>query len=227
MLSCYITPEEFYRFHDLKRFVRDAARVTEALVVSTANVVADLRNKDIRVERMYIPRMFDGAVGTRLTKSISYTSGPITGGNELRMVIDLPVDGGGTFVLHGSYDKDVWSTIPLDPDASIVVADSGRYSGRYNERHRYYRYTFTPNIETTYSAFLVDTSADRLIRYSTIMTLLFPLLGQDGAPDSLYAEARQMYQNELQVFRYDYDTDESLSVEDTEQDTSRRVRLYR
>jgi hypothetical protein len=225
MLSNFIGKDEFLRFHDVTRFVK-TGKAEIALSVATSNVIGDLRNKDILVERMYIPKTFGTDKNENVTKTTSFTSDIVTGGNELRFVVDV-VEGNATFILQGSYDQTIWVDVPLEPEAVITVNEKGRYSALYNEKHLYYRYKVEPLSDTTYSAFLVETSADRLIRYAAITSLLLPLLGNDGAVDAVYQEAKMNYGNELKQFRYDYDEDGSLSIDSNEQSMNRTVMLFR
>ena len=232
MLYNYVTLQEFKDFRDLSRYFKDDDKIIIGLNTALEDLSDDMRAKGYDPMLCMIPLMFDSLdMFETITKAATFTSESLDAGNETRLVVNVSTETASAvvFTLEGSMDETIW--IPIKDLAQVNVSIStqanGIYSVKFASRYKHYRYTVTTSESVTYSAYLVDTSFDNLIKWKAIYILMFPWIDADSTAREIYNEAVQSYSTLFNSDVFDYDKSEDGSITASEQDYKKIVTLYR
>ena len=163
---------------------------------------------------------------TSITKTAAFT-GTITGDEDyiqrLRLVVNVTAKtgtGSVTFCLEGTDDGGTtWETV----NPAILVTTLGNTTVVFTRVYKQYRLsiiTFTTITSIIYSAYLIETTFERLHLYKT-MELIYRL--QNRLSNDVYSDKEKryadMYLDRLNStqFAYDEDDDEEISEDEAEE----------
>ena len=147
---------------------------------------------------------------------------------RLRIVINASaVSGSGTvsFLFEGSDDEETYTTV-----TTISVTTTGNTTSVFTSPYKYYRLSIssiTGITSITYSAYLIETSFERLHKYKSLEMIYRSLIALDGDVwEGKKEQYENLYKDTIQKAKFYYDADDDGEIDDDEKDKdSRRVLL--
>ena len=229
MFTCYLTDQEFYAQHPIQQWILPE-NCTRALQSAALIVSDDLRRRGIDSGKLMAPTMLVGTtLYERVTKS-SFTGDAVACSAASRLVIELDTaDTYPSFGLQGSKDKATWRAIGSAIDANpltVECAGADVFSARFYVQYPYYKLTLASDVDVTFTAYLVDDSASRLIQLKAVEEAMFLVLDQGTRTQQLYDASRMEYSELIQSIKAAYDQDND-GTPDTEISLQRNVLLHR
>ena len=230
MLTCYVTPDELFRFVPLnKRFDLGDDAVSDAIDAALFHVTEELRRQRIDPARVQIPLMLTGAdVYARTTFTADTTGSATDAGNESRLVVDA-ASGTGTVYLDGAMSES-GTFLPVlsrgGEPVSVTIHQSGIHSAIVLARYPVYRYRITTS-DVIASIYMVDSGADAAIRARAIAILLFPYIDKDSTVREMYNTSMVEYAEAIRQLVIDVDTDEDDAITSDERSYIKEAKAWR
>ena len=225
MIESRITSEDIYKWQsqliDLIPETQDdwSEQIDEAF----KEVVSDIRDMGWNIRKLC--KRY--SLQTSVTKTDAY-NGVITSTEDnlqrLRIVIDVTAfDSSAEFLLQGTDDDGtIWETAI----ESIQITEVGEKTVLFTRAYKKYRLILASVVSTiTYSAFLIETTFERLHVYKSLEIIYRAL---NNVQNDVYKEKQQeymqMYNDRINIIQFAYDEDDDETVSDLEiEDDSQQV----
>lgn len=148
---------------------------------------------------------------------------------RLRIVINVTAKtgtGSVSFLLEGSDDEETFSTV-----ITISITSTGNTSTVFTTPYKYYRLSITGFVgitSITYSAFLIETSFERLHKYKSLEMIYRSLIALDGDVwESKKEQYENLYKDVLQKAKFYYDANDSGDIDKDEREKQNQRILLR
>lgn len=213
MFRCYVTSDELLESYPRLRDWIKREHIQTVINSSALSVVDDLRRKQIDASKIYIP--------------LSISTDGVEIGNERRIVVDVTdAISGINISIAGSDDNATYTSVKCVDGSDMIydIGDTGRYTKRISECYAYLKYTAIGT--GAYSVYAVDTGFDQLIIMKTLINICLPIMGTSDDARSMFEQAVQIYDVQL-ANKFDYDRNADRSIDYTERNVNRMVRMVR
>jgi len=172
-------------------------------------VLDDVKKKNWELKQLCIPLILQDTVTNAVATEGAISTEDVA--ERLRLVVEAD---GGEYILKGSNDKLTFTDILTVEKAS----DGEVYTEILPDVYKYYRFDKTDAVSTTYKAFLVETTFDHAILYHSLYLASKSLAGvNDDIWDAKAVFYIDKYKNEMETIKPIMDTDESGTIEDTDE----------
>ncbi len=231
MLKSFVKDSDLRKYHpNLNNFIwADASTYEDQIEEAFSRLYNDLHNININPRLLMLPLDLKASTQTHAFPLSTTITTSATGAskesieNLNRFVIDVTsLSGEWTICLQGSNDDSNWQEVE---ETYIMPELAQEYNVKFDNQYKHFRYSASGSGNIAFSAYLLEDIFDKCIIYKTFSMIFGDFKKTPGDRyDELKKEYDEAYKTFLNAIKFQYDSDDSGTVE--EQEVVRQQNIY-